>query len=117
MTWKHISECLPDIKNLNKTSNLDRMDEMRIDNQGVGNSILTQKELKRAAKYHNEQGGWLSQYRYPTLSEVMDAVKKRDADILALTNHVDFLVKRINGLASRVAELESPKQFEKIGGE
>jgi hypothetical protein len=28
MTWKHISECLPEIKNLNKTNNLDRMDEM-----------------------------------------------------------------------------------------
>ena len=53
---------------------------------------------------------------YPTLSEVMDAVKKRDADIVSMANHIDFLVKRINSLAERVAQLEGHgKQFEKIG--
>ena len=47
---------------------------------------------------------------YPTLSEVMDAVKKRDADLLAA-------LKRIDRLDERVRQLEGQgKQFEKIGG-
>ena len=75
MTWKHISDCLPDIKNLNKTNNLDRMDEMT----------------------------------YPTLSEVYQAIHKRDADLLAA-------LKRIDRLDERVRQLEGHgKQFEKIG--
>ena len=67
---------------------------------------------------------------YPTLSEVMDAVKKRDADILLMSqwisgaqknmeqlhNHNEFLAIRITRLAERVAQLEGHgKQFEKIG--
>ena len=54
---------------------------------------------------------------YPTLSEVMEAVKKRDADILAMADRLDSQYGLIQLLTRRVADIESPKQFEKIGGE
>jgi len=75
---------------------------------------------------------------YPTLSEVMDAVKKRDADILQMKEEIGGLKKLINlvdtgttedtlainrviklvvRLDERVRQLEGHgKQFEKIMG-